>query len=405
MNKILDLDLKNKDWSVGQTSYINKLYWGKPEVRKVLDVLEGDWFGGNSKFNTEFEQKLAAFTGMRHFQTTNSGSAGLEVAVQTLIQKGIWKSGDKILHPALSFPTSISSAIMAGLIPVYADVGEGTYVLSDESIEKAFEKHPDIAGAIVPALLGNVPNLELLRKHLGDKPLILDSCDVMGSKWDGREVGSYGDFAAYSFYGSHHISTFGVGGGVATNNPDYARYAKSLVFWGRDFSTDGLNPVENFLRRYSYESVGLDAQMSAVQAAFGLAQLERLPEYLGQREVVFRKLQNLFSRYMDYFILPTRVSDRVDISWFCYPLTLSPNTPFSREFFVKYLLDNKVEIRPIMSNLLDNAVFSNTNHIVIGNTRNADIVARRGFFLPACPMSEEQLDNYINTLEGFLKRY
>lgn len=401
----MDSNLQNKPWTPGNVTYINKLYWGRPEVRKIVEVLEGDWFGGQSKFNKEFEQKLSEFSGMRYFQTTNSGSSGLEVAVQTLVQKGIWKVGDKILHPALSFPTSISAAIMAGLIPVYADVGEGTYVLSDESIERAFQSHPDIKGAIIPALLGNTPNLELLRKHLGDKPLILDSCDVMGTKWDEREVGSYGDFAAYSFYGSHHISTFGVGGGVATNNADYAEYAKSLVFWGRDFSTDSLSPVENFLRRYSYSSIGLDAQMSAAQAAFGLAQLDRLPEYLGQRDIVFKRLQNLFSRYMDYFILPTRVSDRADISWFCYPLTLSVNTPFSREFFVKYLLEHKVEIRPVMSNLLDNAVFANTNHHVVGNTRNADIVARRGFFLPACPMSEEQLEYYISTLEGFLKKY
>lgn len=398
-------NLTNKPWVPGNVTYINKLYWGKPEVAKIVEVLEGDWFGGNSKFNREFEERLSTFSGMRFFQTTNSGSAALEVAIQTLIQKGVLKRGDKVLHPALSFPTSISAAIMAGLIPVYADVGEGTYVLSDEAIERAFIAHPDIKGAIIPALLGNTPNVELLREKLGDKPLILDSCDVMGTKWDGREVGSYGDFAAYSFYGSHHISTAGVGGGIGTSNPEYAEYAKSLVFWGRDFSTDGLSPVENFLRRYSYSSIGLDAQMSAIQAAFGLAQLERLPEYLGQRNVVFNRLSNIFSRHLDYFVLPTRVSDRVDTSWFCYPLTLTVNTPFSREFFVKYLLDNKVEIRPIMSNLLDNAVFSNTEHYVAGSTRNADVVARRGFFLPACPMGEEQLEHYAVTLENFLKKY
>jgi CDP-6-deoxy-D-xylo-4-hexulose-3-dehydrase len=290
-------------------------------------------------------------------------------------------------------------------VPVYADVGEGTYVLSDEQIERAFERYPDIAGAIVPALLGNIPNIDLLLEKLGDKPLILDSCDVMGTKWRGNEVATYGTFAAYSFYGSHHISTFGVGGGVGTNNPEYAEMARSLVFWGRDFSTDGLDLVQNFLRRYSYSSIGLDAQMTAVQAGFGLAQMERLPEYLGQREAVFRRLQNTFSRYLEYFHLPTRASDKADISWFCYPITLTADAPFSREFFAKYLLENKIEIRPVMATILDHEPFANGNYYLIGNIRNANVVARRGFFLPSCPMESDQLQNYIEVIEKFLRKY
>src|SRR5690606_9815915 len=141
--------LQNKEWVEGQDwIFINKLFWGEQELQKIKEVLESDWFAGNSKFNKDFENKLSQFTGMKYAQTTNSGSAALEVAVQTLVQKGIWKRGDKILHPTLTFPTSISSAIMAGLVPVYADVGEGTYVLSDEEINRAFDRYPDIAGAI-----------------------------------------------------------------------------------------------------------------------------------------------------------------------------------------------------------------------------------------------------------------
>lgn len=398
-------DLKSKEWKRGDWTYINKLQWGEPELEKIVDVLNSDWFAGNSKYNTEFENKVKEFSGLKYFQSTNSGSSGLEVAILSLIQKGLWKPGDKILHPVLTFPTSISAAINVGLIPVYADVGEGTYVLSDESIEKAFDRYPDIAGAIVPALLGNTPNIDLLLEKLNGKPLVLDSCDVMGTKWRGREVATYGTFAAYSFYGSHHISTFGVGGGVGTNEVEYSEIIRSLVFWGRDFSTDGLDLVQNFLRRYSYSSVGLDAQMSAVQAAFGLAQMDRLSEYLGQREAIFRRLQNTFNRYLDYFILPTRASDKADISWFCYPITLTPNAPFSREFFAKYLLENKIEIRPIMANILDHQPFSDGDYRLIEKTRNADIVARRGFFIPNCPMNSEQLENYIFVIESFLKRY
>src|SRR5690606_14094921 len=143
-------------------------------------------------------------------------------------------------------------------------------------------------------------------------------------------------------------------------------------------------------------SIGLDAQMSAVQAAFGVAQFERLPEYLGQREAIFRRLQNLFSRYLDYFVLPTRVSSKADISWFCYPITLTPQAPFSREFFVKYLLNNKIEIRPIMAgNLTNHEPYSAVDYYSTNNTRNSDVVSRRGFFIPSCPMPIEQLEYYL----------
>lgn len=398
--------LENKQWKPGDWTFINKLRWGKPEIDKIVDTLKDDWFAGNSKQNTAFESKVSEFSGLKYIQTTNSGSAALEIAVQTLIQKGIWKAGDKILHPALTFPTSIASAIMAGLVPVFADVGEGTYVISDEEIEKALKAHPDIKGAIIPALLGNAPNIDVLRKYLGDKPLILDSCDVMGTKWDGREIASYGDFAAYSFYGSHHISTFGVGGAVGTNNPDYYDYARSITFWGRDFSTDNLNPVDSFLKRYSYKTIGLDAQMSAVQAAFGLAQIERLPEYIGERNAVFNRVHSTFLRYQDYFILPQRVDIKADTNWFCFPITLRPGTPFSREFFVKHLWENKIEIRPIMAgDLTSHYPYAMTKHHIVGNIHNSIVVNKRGFFVPSCPMEEPQLQAYIETLEKFLRKY
>lgn len=399
------LDLKNKGWTQGQWTYINKLVWGEPELENILSVLNSDWFAGNSEFNAKFENKLKEFTGLKFFQTTNSGSAGLEVAVQTLIQKGVIKRGDKVLHPALTFPTSIASAIMAGLVPVYVDVGEGTYVIDEEKARSTLESH-DIKAAIIPALLGNAPNIDVLKNILGDRPLIIDSCDVMGTKWNNNEIGSYGDFAAYSFYGSHHISTFGVGGGVGTNNPEYADYAKSLVFWGRDFSTDGLSQIDSFLNRYSYKSIGLDAQLSAIQAAFGVAQMERLPEYLGQRNSVFNRLNSLFAQYDNYFVLPKVTSIKADVSWFCFPITLKVGTPFSREFFAKHLLDNKVEIRPIMAgSLINHEPYALSNFEIAGSLHNSEIVSRRGFFIPSAPMGSEQLENYISILESFLRKY
>lgn len=401
----MDFDkLASQKWQPGDWTYINKLTWGNEELAQVYKTLELDWFGGQSQANKNFEKAICRFTGIKHFQTTNSGSAALEAAVQTFVQYGYWQPGDKILHPALTFPTSISAAIMAGMIPVYVDVDPGTYVISTEQMQKAFEDQPDIKGAIIPLLIGNVPNLDVLRSCLGDRKWIVDSCDTMGSLWDGREAGTYGDFFSYSFYGSHHISTFGVGGGFGTNDDELFDYAKSMVFWGRDFSVENKDQLTSFLRRYSYLTIGFDAQMSAVQAAFGMAQMERLAYYLGQRATLFRRLMLMFAKYNKTIILPERVSDRAEPSWFCFPLTLRKESKFTRENFVEYLLERKIEIRPVMTLLPDQPPYQQVKHQVLSMS-NAVEVQNRGFFLPCCPMEDNQMEYYLKTVENFLSRY
>lgn len=395
--------MQNKIWKKGDPHLINKLQWGQPEVDNIHKVLESDWFGGNGEYNKQFESILAGWAGRKYAQTTNSGSAAIQLAIQSLMQRKQLKIGDKILHPINTFATSISSSIMAGLVPVYVDVGEGTYVISTEKIKDVMKEFPDIKAAVVPALLGNVPDLDVLLSELDNRPLILDSCDVMGSKWNGKEVASYGRFGCFSFYGSHHISTFGVGGAIVCDESLDYEILHSQTFWGRDFSTDQLNDVDNFLGRYSYRSLGLDAQMTNVQAAFGVAQFDRLPGYVEQRNNLFRKLARLFSRYQKWFILPTRTNDRADVSWFSYPLTVKENAPFTRRDFVTHLVNHKVEVRPIMSPIITkNLPFRESRYIIHGDIPNAELVQKGGFFIPACPMSDEQTTDYLDIIQSFL---
>lgn len=399
-------DLEYKKWKLGDWIYINRLQWGKEEIDKILECLNENWFAGNSRFNKEFETKMANFSGLKYFQTTNSGSAALEISIQALIQSGRIKEGDKFLHPIHTFPTSCSTAIMYGMIPVFVDVGVGTYVVDDGEIERAFKEFSDISFAIIPALMGNVPNMELLLEKLDGKPLILDSCDLMGCTWDTKEFASYGTLSCYSFYGSHTVSTAGVGGGIGTNDDELYKIIKSLTFWGRDFETDNLSPVQNFLKRYSYYTKGFDAQMSAIQAAFGLGQMERLYEFLGKRKFIFNKLTDLFKTKLNYFILPTRVSDRADITWFGYPLFIKKEAPFTREEFVEYLVENKVEVRPVMAcNLLDNKPYQDIECVVVSNFSNARENQIRSVFIPACPMEQDEFEHYFTILQTFLERY
>lgn len=398
-------NLTSKKWQKGDAIYINKLQWDEAEVKKVIAALEHDWFAGNSKYNLEFEKQFASFIGAKHFQAMNSGSAALEIAVQIFVQTGVWKRGDKILHPALTFPTSISAAIRYGLIPVFVDSDPGTYVISGDVINEAFDRHPDIKGAIIPALFGNVPDMDILLGRLNGKKLILDSCDAVGSKWGDIEFTNLADIGCYSFYPSHHISVAGPGGGLATNSTEYFELSKSLTFWGRDHAVDNLDPVQSFLKRYSYQTIGFDAQMGAIPAAFGLAQIERLPGYIGGRKAIFEKLQRLFSKYLDYFILPVRTHDKADPSWFCYPITLKETAPFTREEFVTYLNENKVEIRPLMAGcLVDQLPYRTIEKVTVGKLENTRYADKNGFFLPAWPMDKEQEQTYFDILTAFLEK-
>lgn len=393
--------MQSKQWQAGDKHLINKLTWGKPEVDNVMDVLKGDWFGAG-EYNKKFEAKLAGFSGRKHAQTTNSGSAAIQLTIQSLMQRRELKPGDKILHPMGTFATSISSSIMAGLIPVYVDIGEGTYVINTDAIKAAFQEH-EIKAAVIPALLGNVPDLDVLLEALDGKPLILDSCDVMGSKWQGREVASYGRFGCFSFYGSHHISTFGVGGGVVCDDDEDYRLLNSQTFWGRDFTTDERPLAENLLSRYTYSTLGLDAQMTNVQAAFGLAQFDRLDGYVTKRRELFERLQKQLSKFQRWFILPTRTSDKADVSWFSYPLTIKPNAPFTRREMVAWLVENGVEVRPVMSPMIiDNLAFRNQKFLVTGEFPNCKQVKESGFFMPACPMEDEQQTQYVDIIGEFL---
>lgn len=394
--------MQNRKWEKGKFHLINRIYWDENEVKQVMDVFQEDWFG-DGKFTRELERKLIEFSGHKHAQVTNSGSSALNLAIQTLIQKKIWQAGDYILHPINTFATSISSAIMAGLIPVYVDTDPGTYVISTVGIRNALKEYPQIKGAIIPALLGNIPDMDVLKDELQDRILILDSCDVMGSKWDSREVASYGDFAAFSFYGSHHISSFGVGGALTTSNPEWAEYVNSLTFWGRNVQNQKTAGYENFLKRYTYQSLGTDSQMTAVQAAFALAQFEKLPQYIERRKHVHLEIYKLLEPYEHWFEMPKEHWPKADVSWFSYPLVVKENAPFTRNEFVSYLTDSLVETRPVMcGDITKQTPFRYAKHKVVRPIINAERTERNGLFIPACPMDDEELQHYLMIFENYL---
>jgi CDP-6-deoxy-D-xylo-4-hexulose-3-dehydrase len=374
----------------------------------MQEVLDNDWFGPGRKVD-EFAKCLSDYTDIEHIQPVNSGSTALTLAVEAMIELKLWQPGDLILHPLLTFPTSIVPAIKAGLKVIFVDVDPRTYQSDLQQMESAINIYGDhIKGAIIPHLLGNISDMGLLMDILDGRPFIEDCCDTMGGYYDGLHIGNFGYIAAFSFYGSHHVTTGGVGGALATHSEEIHRYAKSATHWGRNDYAELNDPYEKFSRRYWYETLGSDYQMTEIQAAFGIAQMTRLDRANEKRAQRFAELDKYLSQYEDCFYLPHTDSAIAAPSWFCYPLTIKPAAPFDRRRFATHLIENKIEIRPLFTgNTLKHPAFrrlpENKKMLFSGQSKNADLIGDNGLFLPAWGMSDGEMGYMLEILNEFFE--
>jgi CDP-6-deoxy-D-xylo-4-hexulose-3-dehydrase len=397
-----------KEWKPGDPVLINRIVWGQPEIDQIQAVLDNDWFGPGPKVE-EFARSISDYTDLPHVQPVNSGSTALTLAVEALIDLKMWKPGDWILHPLLTFPTSIVPAVKNGLIPIFVDVDPHTCQIDIEQMEFALSVYGHrIKGAIIPHLLGNIPDMARLMEALDGRPFIEDCCDTMGGYYDGLHVGNFGHVAAFSFYGSHHVTTAGVGGALATHSEEIYDYAKSATHWGRNDYALLDDQYEKFSRRYWYETIGSDYQLTEIQAAFGIIQMARLNKANERRAKRFAELDQYFSQYADLFYLPSTDSARAAPSWFCYPLTIKPDAPFDRWHFGTHLIENKIEIRPLFTgNMLNHPAFrrlpEHSRVLFRNQSKNADLIGINGLFLPAWGMSDGEMGYMLEVLNEFFE--
>lgn len=397
-----------KPWVPGDPVLINRIQWGQPEAKQVEDVYKNDWFGPGQKVH-EFAKRLTRLTGHKYALPVNSGSSALLLAVRALIDLGRWIPGDLVIHPALTFPTSISGALQCNMEPAFLDIDPATYQINTGQIARLFDETRrtfDVAGAIIPHILGNPSNMGLIRDLLGSKAIIEDCCDTLGGylgrRYKGQHVGKAGDVAALSFYGSHHVTTAGVGGALLTDDSDIYAQALSMAYWGRNDYSLIENEYERFERRYWYTTSGYDMQMTEMQAGFGIAQLDRLTEANKVREYRFDQLSDYFVQYEDWFVLPEQADPTATPSWFAFPITIKPDAPFSRRQFAEYLIRHKIEIRPIFTGDITQHPAFRRYHGWFGIATNARLAGANGLFLPAWGMSDPEMEYMLGVLEGFL---
>ncbi len=392
---------------------------GVEELKNMVEASLDGWLT-TGRFNAEFEKKLAAFIGVKHLITVNSGSSANLVAFSTLTspklgERAIQK-GDEVIGVAAGFPTTVNPILQFGAVPVFVDVDRLTHNIDASKIEAAIGSKTK--AIMLAHSLGNPFNLNvvtaLCKKH--NLWLVEDCCDALGTTYRGQMVGTFGDIATLSFYPAHHI-TMGEGGAVFTNNNKLKTIAESFRDWGRDcYCPPGKDNTcgkrfcwklgdlpEGYDHKYTYSHLGYNLKITDMQAACGLAQLDKAPQFIQARKDNFAFLKNRLKDCEEFVNLP-EPTEHSDPSWFGFPITLKENCPVTRLDLLTYLDQNKVGTRLLFAgNLTRQPYMIGANYRISGDLTNTDHVMNNTFWVGVQPaLTHEMLDFAASKIESYL---
>ena len=392
---------------------------GAKEMELMVEASLDAWLT-TGRFNDQFEADLAKFIGIEYLITVNSGSSANLVAFSALTSPKLGaraiQPGDEVIGVAAGFPTTVNPILQFGAVPVFVDVELGTYNIDASKIEAAIS---DKTKAIMLAhTLGNPYNLDVIvalcKKY--NLWLIEDCCDALGSTYKGQMVGTFGDIGTMSFYPAHHI-TMGEGGAVFTNNYELKQIAESFRDWGRDcYCAPGKDNTcgkrfcckmgelpEGYDHKYTYSHLGYNLKITDMQAACGLAQLDRAAGFVQARKDNFTYLKDHLKSCEEFLILP-EATEHSDPSWFGFPITLKPEANVNRVDFLTYLDQYKIGTRLLFAgNLTRQPYMAGRNYRVSGDLTNTDRVMHDTFWIGVFPgLTTEMLDFAISKIETFL---
>ena len=388
------------------------------DLSSVVDSALDCWFT-TGRFAEEFERKLARFVGVRSASLVNSGSSANLLAISSLTSPKLGdrrlKPGDEVITVAAAFPTTVNPIIQNRLVPVFVDVTVPTYEIDVSQLEAARSERT--RAVFIAHTLGNVFDLdavtEFVKKH--DLWLIEDCCDALGSKWKGRNVGTFGDIATVSFYPAHHI-TMGEGGAVLTDKPALKTLIESFRDWGRDCWCDpgkentcgkrfdwqlGSLPC-GYDHKYTYSHIGYNLKATDMQAALGLSQIEKLPFFIERRKENFRYLSIALKSMEGCLILP-EATPGSDPAWFGFPIAVREDASFRREDLIRELEAKKIATRLLFGgNLLRQPAYEGCEVRVVGSLPNTDFVMNNVFWIGVYPgLTKPMLDYVVEVITGF----
>jgi CDP-6-deoxy-D-xylo-4-hexulose-3-dehydrase len=390
------------------------------DISTLVDSALDGWLT-SGRFTEQFQRELARFIGTRDALFVNSGSSANLVALSALtspkLGKRALRPGDEVITVAMGFPTTVNPIIQNGLKPVLVDVELQTYDAIADRLKEAVSSK---TRAIMMAhTLGNPFNLGLVQQICkeNDLWLIEDSCDALGSLYEGKRTGSFGDLATVSFYPAHHITT-GEGGAVLVKSPLVKRQAESFRDWGRDCYCEtgkdntcqkrfewqlGDLPI-GYDHKYIYGHIGYNLKATDMQAAIGLSQLGKLEHFIARRKENFDYLEKGLQG-VDGLLLP-KATEKSEPSWFGFPITLDPNHSVNREELLRHLDEKKIGTRLMFAgNIVKQPAYRDIDFRIVGDLKNSDVVMNRAFWIGVFPgLTKPMLDFVIETITNFMKR-
>ena len=393
----------------------------KKEIDNAIQVARDGWWT-EGEFSKRFEKDFKAYLGVKYVSLVNSGSSANLVALYSLSSSifgdRALKPGDEFITTSVAFPTTVNPGVMLGMKAVFIDAELDTLNIDADKIEKAITKKTKLI--MIAHTLGTPFDLQkittLCKKY--NLWLIEDSCDALGSKYKGKMVGTFGDIATFSFYPAHQM-TMGEGGAVVTNNPLIHRSIRQFRDWGRDCWCDtgkdntcgkrfgwkiGDLPL-GYDHKYIYSQIGFNLKLTDFQAAIGVAQLKKLPDFIKKRKANYKSLYTFFKQYPQYFQL-LKENKLNDISYFGFPALVRANSHFTRNDFTSFLEQKGIGTRNVFSgNLLRHPAYSNNKkkYRVVGKHTNADSIMNTAFWLGVWPGIKDKDIKYMKkTIKDFL---
>lgn len=412
-----------KEFTPGKSrvNYAGRVF-NENEICNAVDASLDFWLT-EGRFSEEFSEKISQFLGVEHVLLTNSGSSANLLAFSALTSEKLGdkrlKPGDEVISVAAGFPATVTPIIQYGLIPVFIDVHIPTYNIDVEMMHKAIT--PKTRCIFIAHTLGNPFNIDavmqLAREH--DLWVIEDNCDAFGSDYKGKKTGSYAHLSTISFYPAHHITT-GEGGAICTNDPQLAQLVRAFRDWGRDcycaggenntcgkrFSQIFGNLPPGFDHKYVYSEIGYNMKMTDIQAAIGVAQMDKLSYFCERRKENFKEWYRFFSKFPEYFILP-EATEGADPAWFAFIVTLKESAPFKRDELTGYLNSKLVETRNLFAgNMTKQPGFMSRNYRIAEHLNNTDYIMNNTFFLGTYPGLTKEMFNYTEeVLSSFVSNH
>lgn len=413
----------NKDW----VRYAGP-YFSSDEFVKATESLLSEWLvlGADAM---AFERKFPKLFGKEHGILTNSGSSSNLIMMSAMRSKRLYNFPEKtkVIVPIAGFPTTLNPVFQVGFEPVFVDIELDSLNLNLDQVEECAKKGAKII--TFAHVLANPPNMDRLMEIVREYDLVLleDCCDALGTTYDGKPLGSFGEMASCSFYPAHHI-TMGEGGFVATRTYDQETVVRSFREWGRGCYCVGQKanllkcgtckkrfsnwlpslPEEVFDHKFVYEEIGYNLKPIELQASMGLVQLEKLDEIHRRRKENFNNLYNTFSKYEQFFHLP-KATEKSDPSWFAFPLTVKDGSPFKRSDITNYLENHKIQTRTYFAgNIMLQPAYTHLVNVddVMNNFPVARKVTTDTFFLGASPVITKQQTDWIDeVVTKFIKDY